>query len=149
MSQLFIIPISIQINPRPPTKQSKRPINRPQATIILKLLHGLLLRLAQNRTKQRKELDTLRITSEFTFRQLPNLFHVLRYHRRTVARNEDCFRVLCCECLACFRGSCLQNDGRALWTWLAEMRSRDVEVFAYMVDLSDARWVGVDPALAI
>lgn len=102
MSQLLILSILIQINPRPSTKQRKRTINRSQTAEILKLLDSLLLRLTEDRTKKRKELDTMRITSILTLCKLPDLPDVLRYYSGTVTRHKDSFRMLRGEGFACF-----------------------------------------------
>lgn len=149
MSQLLIISILLQIDPRPSTKQRKRTINRSQTAEILKLLHGLLLRLTEDRAKKRKELNTLRITSILALCKFPNLPNVLRYYSRTVTRHEDSFRMLRGEGFACFGGTRLEDYWCALWAGLTEVRSGDVEVFADVVDLTHACWVGVDSALAV
>lgn len=43
----------------------------------------------------------------------------------------------------------MEDDWCALWTGLAEVRPGHVEVFADVVDLTHAGWVGVDAALAV
>lgn len=53
------------------------------------------------------------------------------------------------EGFACFGGTRLEDYWCALWAGLTEVRSGDVEVFADVVDLTHACWVGVDSALAV
>lgn len=43
----------------------------------------------------------------------------------------------------------MQDERGALGTWLAEVRTGDFEVFALVVDFTDAVWFGVDAALAV
>lgn len=43
----------------------------------------------------------------------------------------------------------MQDDRCPLRTWLAQMRARDIEIFALVVDLSDSCWVCVNPTLAV
>lgn len=149
MSQLLIISILIQINAGPATKQRKRSINGPQTAVILELLHGLLLGLAEDRAEECEKLDTLRITSVLALCKLANLPDVLRYYGGAVARHEDSLCMLRGEGLACFRRAGLQDHRCALWAGLAKMRPGHVEVFADVVDLTHAGWVGVDAALAV
>lgn len=63
--------------------------------------------------------------------------------------NEDRFSMLRRKGLSCFRGTRLQDQGRALGTGLADVRTGDVEVFADVVDFADAGGFGVDAALAV
>lgn len=95
MSQLLIIPILVQINTSPATEEGQSPVNRSKTAIVLELLKSLFLSTTQDRTQQRQELDTLRITSKLTLGELANLSDVLGYNRRAVARDEDGLGMLC------------------------------------------------------
>ena len=149
MAQLFIIAILVQINTSPTPKQSQSSIDRTQATIILELLQRLLLSPTNNRTKKGQELDTLRVTTKLTLRELANLSHILGYNGRAVTSHEDCLRMLSSEGLTGLGCPGLQNDWCALRAWLGEMRSWYVKVLAVVVDLADARGLSVDSAFAI
>lgn len=116
--QLLILAINIQVDARPATKQGQRTINRAQTAIILELLLGLLLRLANNRTNQSQELNLLRIPAVLRLRQLTNLRNILRHDRRTMPSNKDRLGVLRRKRLACLRRPRLQNHRRALRTRL-------------------------------
>lgn len=149
MPQLFIIPVLVQINTGPASEKRQSTINRPKAAVVLELLKGLLLSTPKNRTKQREELDTLRVTAILGLRKLPNLSNILSDHGRTVPCHEDGFSVLGCKGLASLGCPSLHDHRCALRTGLTKVRTWHVEVLSLMVDLSHACWICVDSALAI
>lgn len=145
----MIISICVQVDTSPTTKERKSTIYRAQTPEVPELLLRLLFRATQDRTQKGQELDTLRITTKLRLGQIPNLSNILRHDHRAVSADEDRLGVLCREGLPGFRGTGLQDERGALGTWLAEVRTGDFEVFALVVDFTDAVWFGVDAALAV
>lgn len=149
MAQFLIVTILIQVDTRPPTKESKGTIYRPQTPIILELLHRLFLCLPQDRTEKGQKLDTLRVTTELLARQFADLGDILCHDAGTVSSNKDCLCVLCRKVLSGFRGAGLQDHWGALGAWLADVWAGNAEVFADVVYFADSGWVGIYPAISV
>lgn len=66
-----------------------------------------------------------------------------------MSADEDRLGVLRRKGLPGFGGAGLQDERGALGTRLAKVRAGDFEVFALVVDFTDAVWFGVDAALAV
>ena len=62
---------------------------------------------------------------------------------------KDGFCVSCSELFACLGSTGLKDDWCSLRRWLADVRSRNVVVFAHMIDGADQSWVGVDDLFAV
>lgn len=110
---------------------------------------GLVLRTADDRTQQRQELDALRIASVLRLGHVADLSDVLGHHDGAVAADEDRLGVLRRERLAGLGCARLQDQRRALPARLADVWAGHFEVLALVVDLADARGLGVYAALAV
>lgn len=81
--------------------------------------------------------------------QFADFGDVGRYYRWGVSGDEDGFGVPGGKLFASFGGAGLEEEGRSLRGGLAYVWSGDAEVFAYVVDGSDAAGVGVDASVDV